>query len=86
MAHFLGHGQILSPDLSSILNVLPFYVHSRSASSLDTVEQAEIFTLQLMNEAKSLQKEDSKALMKNSVFIAKYYWQLKTQVKNIFLL
>ena len=50
------------------------------------MEQSEIFTLELMNEAKSLQKEDAKDLMKNSIFIAKDYWQLKTQVKNIYLL
>ena len=86
MAHFLDHGQVLSPDPSSILNVSPFYVHSRSSSSLDTVEQAEIFTLQIMNKAKSLQREDAKDLMKNSIFIAKDYWQFKTQMKNVFLL
>ena len=86
MALFLGYGQILSPDPLSILNVFPFFVHSCSASSLDTVKQGEIFTLKLMNEAKSLQREGAKDLMKNSIFIAKDYWQFKTQVKNVFLL
>lgn len=86
MAHFLGNGQILSPDPSSIANVSPFYIHTKSASSLDTVEQEDLFTLQIMNESNSLQKEDVKELMKNDIFIANDYWQFAIQLRNHFLL
>ena len=39
-----------------------------------------------MNESKLLQREDAKDLMKNSLFVAKDYWQLKTQLKNNYIL
>ena len=86
MAHFLGNGQVLSPDPSSISNVSPFFIHTRSASSMSTVEQADLFTLQIMNESNSLQKEDAKDLMKNDLFIATDFWQFSIQLKNHHLL
>ena len=86
MAHFLGHGQVVSPDPSSIKNISPFYVHPRSASSLSTTDESELLTLEIMNESKCLQKEDIADLMKNDIFIATEYWHFATQIRNYYLL
>ena len=48
MAHNLGHAQVFSKTPSDIDNVSPFYVHLRSNSTVKSVNQEELYTIDLL--------------------------------------
>ena len=82
MCHNLGHGHVFSPTPFEIKNVSPFYVHIRSLSIANNVDQEELFVIEMLNRSNSLSRSDTSEIVKNDLYIATDYHTLKQQLKN----
>mgnify|MGYP003331564764 FL=1 len=82
MCHNLGHGHVFSPTPFEIKNVSPFYVHIRSLSIANNVDQEELFVIEMLNRSNSLSRSDTSEIVKNDLYIATDFHTLKQQLKN----